>query len=68
MPILLRKDETTSFKENFVSPEQIRDEMDALLAHYGAKRSQANLDKTRRILERFGNVTGELGAMRDENR
>lgn len=42
--------------------------MDELLRHYGANKSQANLDKTRKILKRFGNVTDELVAMRDENR
>jgi hypothetical protein len=55
-------------KENFVDAKQINKDMDSLLEHYGAKRSQANLDKTRRILKRFGNVTDELSAMRDENR
>lgn len=42
--------------------------MDELLRRYGANKSQANLDKTRTILKRFGNVTDELVAMRDENR
>lgn len=68
MPVLLRKAEKSRIKLSFLSREQIDTEMDALLKHYGAKRSQANLDKTRKILKRFGSVNDELVAMRDENR
>ncbi len=68
MPSLLRKDEKSKVKLSFVSREQVDAEMDELLRHYGANKSQANLDKTRKILKRFGNVTDELVAMRDENR
>ena len=42
--------------------------MDALLEHYKVSKSQADISKTREILKRFGNVTDELAAMRDENR
>ncbi|MGI0013897.1 MAG: hypothetical protein ACREBU_10720 [Nitrososphaera sp.] len=52
----------------FVDRKQINTEMDELLKHYGANKSQANLDKTRTILKRFGSVNDELVAMRDENR
>lgn len=68
MPLLFRKDEKSKVDLGFISREQIDAEMDALLKHYGAKRSQANLDKTRKILKRFGSVNDELAAMRDENR
>jgi len=68
MPLLLRKDEKTKVKLEFLSPEQINTEMDELLKHYGAKRSQANLDKTREVLKRFGSGNDELIAMRDETR
>jgi hypothetical protein len=53
---------------NFVSQEQLDADMRELLQHYGANESQANLDKTRKILKRFGTVNEELVAMRDENR
>jgi len=66
--LLLRKDEKSKVNLGFVSREQINAEMDALLKHYGADKSQADLDKTRKILKRFGNVTDELAAMRDDNR
>lgn len=68
LTLLLRKDEKTKVKSDFLSREQINTEMNELLKHYGAKRSQANLDKTRKILKRFGSVNDELTAMRDENR
>jgi hypothetical protein len=68
VPVLLRKDKKSKVKLGFVSPKQINTDMDALLKHYGAKKSQANLDKTRKILKRFGSVNDELVAMRDENR
>lgn len=68
VPLLLRKDEKSKVNLGFVSREQINAEMDALLKHYGADKSQADLDNTRKILKRFGNVTDELAAMRDDNR
>lgn len=67
MPLLLRKDEK-KMDLGFVSKEQVNKDMDALLKHYGAEKSQADLGKTRKILKRFGSVTDELAAMRDENR
>lgn len=42
--------------------------MDTLLEHYKVSKSQADISKTREMLKRFGNVTDELAAMRDENR
>lgn len=68
LPLLLRKDEKNRMNLGFISSQQIDAEMDALLKHYGANKSQANLDQTRKILRRFGNVTDELSQMRDENR
>ncbi|HEX7032451.1 MAG TPA: hypothetical protein VF172_05575 [Nitrososphaera sp.] len=70
MPLLLRKDEKIKVQENlnFISQEQLEADMNELLKHYGANKSQANLSKTRAILRRFGNVTDELAAMREENR
>lgn len=65
---MLRKEEKAKVKLDFVSSEQIKTDMEALLKHYGAKRSQANLDKTRKILKRFSTANDELVAMRDENR
>jgi hypothetical protein len=68
LPALLRKDEKSKINLGFVSREQINIEMNALLKQYGATRSQADLDKTRKILKRFGAINDELAAMRDENR
>lgn len=66
--MLLRNDEKARVDRNFVSDEQIDAEMDMLLKHYGANKSQADLDKTRKISSRFGSITDELAVMRDENR
>lgn len=68
MPLLLRKNEKSKMELDFLSKGQMNKDMDALLQHYKADKSQASLDKTRRILKRFGSVTDELAAMRDENR
>jgi hypothetical protein len=70
LPVLLRKEDKFNMKGNlnFVSQEQLDADMRELLQHYGANESQANLDKTRKILKRFGTVNEELVAMRDENR
>jgi hypothetical protein len=68
LPALLRKDEKSKINLGFVSREQINIEMNALLKQYGATRSQADLDQTRKILKRFGAINDELAAMRDENR
>jgi hypothetical protein len=68
LPALLRKDEKSKINLGFVSHKQIDIEMDALLEQYGATRSQANMNKTRKILKRFGAINDELAAMRDENR
>ena len=69
MPVL-RKDEKAKMKMKLglLSREQIDAEMDALLEHYRVSKSQADITKTREILKRFGDVTDELAAMRDENR
>ncbi len=69
-PSLLRKEDKINVKADlsFVSQEQLDADMKELLQHYGANKSQANLDKTRKILKRFGTVNEELVAMRDENR
>lgn len=66
--MLLRKEEKNKIKLGFIEREQINAEMDDLLKHYGANKSQANLDKTRTILKRFGSINDELAAMRDDNR
>ena len=66
--MLLRGDEEARVDRNFVTGEQICAEMDMLLKHYGANKSQADLDRTRKILKRFGSITDELAVMRDENR
>lgn len=68
LPVLLRKEEKNKIKLGFIEREQINAEMDDLLKHYGANKSQANLDKTRTILKRFGSINDELAAMRDDNR
>lgn len=68
MPVLLRKDEKGADDLKFISQAQIDSEMDALLEHYGAIKSQADLYKTRKTLKRFGSVTEELAAMREEKR
>ena len=65
---VLRKDEKAKLKLGLLNREQINAEMDALLEHYKVSKSQADISKTREILKRFGNVTDELAAMRDENR
>ena len=68
--VLLRKEDKTRIKLDldFLSKEQIADEISDLLNHYEADKSQADLNNTRRILKRFGDVTDELAAMREENR
>ena len=66
--MLFRNDEKARFDRNFSSGEQIGAEMDVLLKHYGANKSQADLDKTHKILKRFGSITNELAVMHDENR
>ncbi len=72
VPVLLSNEEKSKFKLNlklnFVNQKQIHSEMNDLLKHYGANKSQADLAKTHSILKRFGNITDELAAMRDENR
>ena len=52
----------------FVSQEQLEKEMDELLEHYGADRSQANLERTRKVLGKFKSVNNELASLREENR
>jgi hypothetical protein len=42
--------------------------MDELLAHYGADRSQANLEKTKKMLGKFNSVNNEPASQREENR
>ncbi len=51
-----------------VTPKELRTEMDKILEQYGASRSQADLDKTKKILERAGSLSDELASMRDEDR
>lgn len=51
-----------------VTPKELRAEMDEILEQYGASRSQADLDKTKKILERAGSLSDELVSMRDEDR
>jgi hypothetical protein len=51
-----------------VSPKEIARQMDKLLRHYGANRSQSDLEKTRQILTRVGSLNEELRSMRDEER
>jgi len=69
MPVL-RKEEKEKIKLGLgvLSRKQVNAEMDALLAHYKANKSQADIAKTRKILKRYGKVTVELAAIRDENR
>jgi hypothetical protein len=69
MPVL-RKEEKEKVKLGLgvLSRDQIDAEMDALLMHYKVNKSQADVATTRKILKRFGKVTDELAAMRDENR
>ena len=42
--------------------------MSELLKYYGADKSQANLERTRKILSRFTPISDEVSAMREENR
>ena len=62
------KDGRAKIKLSLLSREQIDAEMDAPLEHYRVSKSQADITRTREVLKRFGNVTDELAAMRDENR
>jgi hypothetical protein len=64
----LRKEEKSNISFGFVSREQIKAEMDALLKQYDARNLKPDLDKTRQILKRFGSINNELSVMRDENR
>ena len=66
--MLFRNDEKARFDRYFASDEQVGAEMDMLLKHYGANKSQADFDKTHKTLKRFGSITDELAVMRDENR
>jgi cytochrome c553 len=67
MPVLLRK-EKQGTKMDFVSKAQSDQDMEQLLQYYGARTEQANLEKTRKTLGRFGSVNEELVKMRDESR
>ena len=67
MPVLLRK-EKEGVKMDFLSPAQSEQDMEELLEHYGARRTQASLEMTRKILARFGSINDELVRMRDKNR
>lgn len=53
---------------DYLTQEQIDKEMDDLLKHYGANRSQADIDKTKKILGKYKSVNDELAALREENR
>lgn len=64
--LLQKKDK--EHKLDFVSHEQLVSEMDELLKYYGADKSQANLERTRKILSRFIPISDEVSAMREENR
>lgn len=64
------KKEKNKLKERlsgFLTSDELTNEMDALLRHYGADRSQADLKKTKQILSKF-NVSEALSAVREENR
>jgi len=45
--------------------EKLAAEMEDLMTYYGANSSQANLEKTRKILNRI-DISKELSEMRDE--
>jgi hypothetical protein len=68
MKSLLQKKDKEKIKLDFVSHEQLVSEMAELLKHYGADKSQANLERTRKILSRFVPISDEVSAMREENR
>lgn len=68
MESLLQKKDKENIKLDFVSHEQLVSEMDELLKHYGANKSQANLERTRKILSRFIPISDEVSTMREENR
>ncbi len=67
-PMLKRKDKENIGKpQEFIKPEQIAKEMDELAKYYGTTLSNADLDKTRKILSKVSPLNIELVNMRDEN-
>lgn len=67
MRVLLRK-EKEGLKVDFVPPAQSEADMEELLKYYEAEKTQASLERTRKILGRFGSINDELADMRDESR
>ena len=65
---VLRRREKEGMKVDFVPPAQSEADMDELLRYYGAEKTQASLERTRKILRRFGSINDELVGMRDESR
>lgn len=68
MSLLQKKDKEKIKVSDYLTQEQIDKEMDDLLKHYGANRSQADIDKTKKILGKYKSVNDELAALREENR
>jgi hypothetical protein len=66
--LLQKKDKENIKVSDYLPQEEIDREMDELLKHYGADRSQANIDKTKKILGKFKSVNDELVGLREENR
>lgn len=66
--MLKKKDKENVRKPEFIDPKQISEEMDELRKHYGTDVSNADLDKTKRILSKVSSLNDELVNMRDENR
>lgn len=60
--------EKKSMKIDFLTHEQLVLEMNELLKHYKTDMSNADLDKTRKILRRKTSLNDELSEMREENR
>lgn len=67
MPAPLKK-EKQGVRMDFLSKNQFNEDMDRLLEYYGARITEPSLEKTRKILGRFGSINDELVKMRDENR
>jgi len=60
--------EKKTMKINYLTHEQLAHEMNELLKHYKTDMSNADLDKTRKILRKTTSLNDELSEMREENR
>lgn len=63
----LIKKERTGLELEFVSHDELSSQLDKLLKEFGADISQADLEKTKKILSKVSSLSEELTTMRDED-